>query len=289
VTTAVPSRSGDGSAWSPASGDGSAWSSTRAFGASISAEWLKVTTVRSSYITLVVSLAAMVGVSAIVCASNVSSFDKLGLLERTVFKLTFDPAFSGVSGVFLAQLGVGVLGVLTMTSEYSSGMIRTSLAAVPRRLHLLMAKAIVYLVIALVVGLVGSFCSFLVGQSILSGAGLSTSLSAPGVPRVVIGGGLYLAVLGLLGVGLGAMIRRTAGAVAALFGLLLVLPAIAAALPSPWGPDVSRYLPNEAGSALLHLTDRTDVLAPWTGFAVFAAYAVVAMVLGSTLLLRRDA
>jgi len=255
-------------------------------------EWLKITTLRSSYITLVVSLAAMVGVSSIVCVADVSSYHKLGLFGAAAYRLTFDPAFSGVSGVFLAQLGIGVLGVLTMTSEYGSGMIRTSLAAVPQRLHLLGAKVIIYVAISTVIGLIGSFVSFFVGQSILDGAGLGTTLSAPGVLRVVIGGGLYLAVLGLLGVGIGATVRRTAGGVAALFGLLLVLPAIAAALPSPWGPDISKYLPNQAGSSLLHLEPfnrLTSSLSPWVGFAVFSAYAVAALVLGSILLVRRDA
>lgn len=265
------------------------WSSARAFAAAVRAEWLKVTSVRSSYITLVVSFVAMVGVSALVCGANVHSFDRMDVFSRTAFKLGFDPAFSGVSGVFLAQLGIGVLGVLTMTSEYSSGMIRSSLAAVPVRLHLLAAKSIVYFTIALVIGLAGSLCSFLVGQSILTGSGLSTSLGAPGALRVVVGGGCYLAVLGLLGVGLGTMVRRTAGGVAALFGLLLVLPAIAAAVPAPWGPDVSRFLPNQAGSALLHLTPQSNSLTPWGGFAVFCGYAIVALVLGGLLLVRRDA
>ena len=248
-------------------------------------EWLKITSLRSTYITLVVAIATFVGVSALICAAYVHRYDQLSPVEL----LTFDPAFLSVSGVFLAQLAVGVLGVLTMTSEHSTGMIRTSLSAVPDRLRLLAAKALVFLAVAFAVGLVGSFAAFFLGQAILNGRSIGTSISDPAALRVVVGAALYLAVLGLFALGLGTIIRRTAGAIAAFFGLLLVLPLIVSALPSPWSTDVHRYLPDSAGTAMLRTVRQGDLLPPWGGFALLCGYAAASLVIGAALLLRRDA
>jgi len=176
-----------------------------------------------------------------------------------------------------------------MSSEHSTGLIRTSLVAVPKRVRLLAAKAIIFSVVSLFVGLVGSVAAFFLGQYILSARSIGTSIGQPGVLRVVIGAGLYIAVLGLLALGLGTIVRRTAGGIAAFFGLLLVLPLIAAVLPSPWNSDVSKYLPSAAGTALLRTVPGANVLAPWTGFGLLCAYAAVSLVVGAILLVRRDA
>ncbi|MGH9103679.1 MAG: ABC transporter permease subunit [Acidimicrobiales bacterium] len=247
-------------------------------------EWTKLRSLRSTYWTLLVAVAATIGISAAICAAHVSQDGRLGPGERA----GLDPAFLSISGVFLAQLAVGVLGVLVISSEHTTGMIRTTITAFPQRRMLLWAKAGVFSAVTLVVGLVSTFVGFFVGQAILSGQSMQTSLGHPGVLRVVVGGALYLLVVGLLGLGLGAVFRRTAGAIAVLFGLLLVLPALASALPSPWNQDVMEYLPNSAGSALLHTAHQAGSLGPWVGFAVFCGYAAAALVGGTWLIHRRD-
>src|SRR6201996_45271 len=144
---------------------------------------------------------------------------------------SFDPTAVRLSGVQLAQIATGVLGVLLMTSEYATGLIRTTLAAVPRRLPTLWGKASVLVGAVIAVSIPAVIAAFLVGQSILASHHLSVSLGDPGVARAVIGGALYLAVAALLGLALGALLRSTAGGIAALFGLLFALPILVGFLP----------------------------------------------------------
>ena len=142
------------------------------------------------------------------------------------------------------------------------------------------------------VGLVACFAAFFVGQSILSGSTRlpHASIGDPGALRAVIGGALYLSVLGALGIGLGTILQRTAGAIAALVGLLLILPILVGFLPSPWNTDISRYLPLSAGNEVFRTIKGTSTdLSVWVGFAVFCAYAVVSLIVGAILLSRRDA
>ena len=163
---------------------------------------------------------------------------------------SFDPVAVSLSGVQLAQLAVGVLGVLLITSDYATGLIRTSLAAVPRRLPVLWGKAALLAAAIVAVSLPAGFAAFLAGQSILGRQHLSVSLSQPGVARAVLGSALYLAVAGLIGLGLGALLRGTAGGIAALFGLLFALQIVAGFLPESWSDDVGKYLPSTAGLAV---------------------------------------
>jgi ABC-2 type transport system permease protein len=202
----------------------------------------------------------------------------------------FDPTSFSLNGIFLAQLAVGILGVLVISSEYATGQIRATLGATPQRGLVLGAKVLVFMALSFLVGLVASFAAFFIGQAILSQKFQQASLGDPGVLRAVIGGAVYLAVLGALGVGLGTMLRRTAGAIAALVGLLLILPILVNFLPSPWNNDISKYLPLQAGSNIFSATppSATD-LSLWAGFAVFCLYAIVALVGGAVLLKRRDA
>jgi ABC-2 type transport system permease protein len=252
----------------------------------LGAEWCKLRSLRSTYLTLLVTLLLTAGLSALLCWTYVARYSQLSFSDRI---RVADPAFISVSGVLLAQVAVGVLGVLTMSSEYSTGMIRVTFSAVPRRLEVLAAKVVIFLVVSLGVGVLSGFASFFAGQAILSRIGLGLSITQPGCLRVAFGVALYLGVLGLIGLALGAIIRRTAGAVAALFALLLILPAIASALPSPWDVDILRYLPDQAGIALLHLIVAPGRLAPWNGFVVFVAYGAAALLLAAVLVSRRDA
>jgi ABC-2 type transport system permease protein len=189
---------------------------------------------------------------------------------------SFDPVSVSLSGVQLAQIATGVLGVLLITSEYSTGLIRTTLAAVPRRLPVLWGKAAMVAAAAVVVTLPAALAAFLAGQSVLSGHHLDVSLGHPGVARAVIGSALYLAVSGLVGLALGALLRSAAGAISTLFGLFFALPIVAGFLPGSWSDDIGKYLPSNSGLAvtLVH-PDPASSLPPWTGLGVFCLYAAI--------------
>jgi ABC-2 type transport system permease protein len=251
-------------------------------------EWTKLRTVRSSYWTLIAAVVAMIGLSAILCAVYVAQYAHVSLADRA----TFNPASFSLTGTFLAQLAIGVLGVLVITNEYGSGMIRATFAAIPQRLTILGAKAAVFAAVTLVVTTAASFIAFTLGQSILSSKGIGTSLGAPNAMRTVVGTGLYLAVLGLLALGLGTIIRKTAGAIAALFGLVLVLPPIIGLLPSSMN-SIQKFLPSNAGQALVNpgsiRHSSVPQLAPWAGFGVMCLWAAGILVIAGVMLVRRDA
>jgi ABC-2 type transport system permease protein len=179
--------------------------------------------------------------------------------------------------------------VLVISAEYSTGMIRTTFSAVPTRDTVLRVKAAVFGATAAVVGLISSFIAFFVGQAILSSKHIGASIGDPNVLRAVIGAGLYLAVLGLFALGIGALIRHTAGAIATLFGLIFVLPGIVLALPTSWSNAISKYLPSNAGEAVFRtVTDRAS-LSPWVGFGLFCAYTALALIAAGVVIKRRDA
>jgi ABC-2 type transport system permease protein len=251
----------------------------------LGSEWTKLRTVRSTYWTLLAAAVAMIGLSVIVCSVYVAQYASLSVKD----KATFDPITSSLAGGFLAQLAIAVLGVLVVTSEYSSGMIRATFAAVPQRLTVLAAKATVFASVTFVVSTVACLIAFFVGQAILSTKSIGVGLGAPGALRIVIGSGLYLAVLGLLALGLGTIIRRTAGAIASVFGLIFVLPSLALLLPSSMD-GIQKFLPSNAGQALVGGGSRSSTdLSPWVGFGVFCLYAVAALVIAGATLRRRDA
>jgi ABC-2 type transport system permease protein len=263
----------------------------------IRAEWIKLRSLRSTWNSLLVTVVFVVGLGVLFSALRAHRFNQenanvrfhgpgaIGGLERIL-----DPTLVSLRGVFLAQLAIGVLGVLVITGEYSTGMIRSSLAAVPRRYPVLLAKALVFGVTALVLTEVAAFLAFLLGQQALKSTHLQASLSTPNALRAVIGAGLYLTLIGLLAVGLGFVIRNTAGAIAGVFGIVLVLPLLANALPTPYSTDVSKYLPLNAGTQILMTGDYDhNMLGPWAGIAVTALYAVVALAVGLIVLMRRDA
>ncbi|MEC3997518.1 ABC transporter permease [Actinacidiphila sp. DG2A-62] len=248
-------------------------------------EWIKLRSLRSTFYTLLAAVVALIGLGALFSAFTASHWPSMSAHE----KATFDPALTSLRGFFLAQLAVGVLGVLMISGEYATGMIRASLSAVPRRLPVLWAKAALFAAVVLVVTTVGSVIAFLLGQSLMSSRHIGISLGDPGVLRSVLGVSLYLTVVGLLGVAIGALIRNTAGGIATVFGLLLVVPVLAEALPASWGNHVNQWLPSNAGQSVVALHHEAHTLQPWTGFAVFCLYAVVALAGAAVLLKRRDA
>jgi hypothetical protein len=248
-------------------------------------EWTKLRSVRATYWTLLAAAAATIGLGAVLCLFYINNYMTMSAADRAAF----DPTGYALSGVMLAQLAIGVLGVLVITIEYGTDMIRTTFAAVPQRRLVLGAKALVFTAVTLVTGVVSCLVGFFLSQAILSSHHLQTTIGAPGVLRAVIGGGLYLAVLGLLAFGIGAIVRHTAGAIAAIFGLVLVLPTMAIFLPSSLSNNISPYLPSNAGKAVFSVASQPHTLAPWTGLAVFCAYAAASLLVAGFLVARRDA
>ncbi|GAB2963086.1 ABC transporter permease subunit [Amycolatopsis acidiphila] len=251
----------------------------------LASEWVKFRSLRSSYVALAANIVVLVGFGIMFSAVVDSRWTRMNPIEQA----RFDPTVTSLRGLYLAQLIIGVLGVLVVSGEYSTGMIRASLSAAPRRLPVLWAKLAVFAVVTFAVTVIGSFVAFFAGQAMLSSQHIQTTLGAPGVLRAVLGTALYLTVVGLLGVALGWILRHTAGAIATLFGVLLVLPALVSALPDSWSSHVDPYLPSAAGQALTAVRADPTSLAPWTGFAVFCGYLVVAVIAAAVLLERRDA
>jgi ABC-2 type transport system permease protein len=249
-------------------------------------EWTKLRTLRSTRWSLLAALVAMAGLGPLVAAVQMSRWLQLEPHERAAY----DAINTGVGGYHLAQLAIGVLGVLVISGEYATGMIRSSFMAVPHRLPVLGAKAAVFAAVTFVLMLVASLVSFFAVQAIVTQHGVQHSLGDPGALRVVIGTALFLTVLGVLCVGLGGLVRNTAGGIATFVGLLFVLPGISAILPSSINDAISPYLPINAGTTIATSTfDSTHHLAPWAGFALFCGYAAIALVAAAVGLLRRDA
>jgi ABC-2 type transport system permease protein len=279
----------------------------------VRSEFTKIRSVRSTYWTLIAMFVVCVGIGALFSWGQT---ERLISLEHGV-RLGGQPLPPGVSvkalvahraaqiksmavavslfGLLIGQLIIVVLGALTITSEYSTGMIRTSLTAMPRRSTWFAAKGVVFGTVALVTGLVTSFTAFFVGQAILSSQHVNTTIGHHAVLAQVIGGGLFLAATGLLAFGVGAMLRHSAGAIASGIGLMFVLLILSNFLPSPpsgWfgQADFDKWIPFYAGS---HLWQNqmlgVNPFSPWVGYAVFCAYAAAAIIGGWVLFLRRDA
>ncbi len=199
----------------------------------------------------------------------------------------FDPFITSLTAMVIAQVAFGVLGLLAISSEHTTGMIRTTFAAIPRRRSVLAAKAAVAGAVALAAGMITAFASFLIGQALLSGTHASASLSTPGALRAVLGAGCYMLIVTLIGFGLGAIIRHTAGAITALFGLVLVLPSVATAFPAPWNTRIERLLPDFHAVVAQHPVQ--GMFSPGVSLLVCAAWAVAALGVAGFLVTCRDA
>jgi ABC-2 type transport system permease protein len=249
----------------------------------LNSEWIKFRTLRSSLHTLIGAVLAMVVIGLAVGYSTSTSDWATLAPQDTV-------ASASLQGLFMAQLVIGVLGVLIVTGEYATGMIRSTFAAVPHRLSVLGAKTAVFGAVALISMTAASFAAFLGAQALfLSPDGHGTSLSDPGVLRAVAGTGVYLTLVGVLGVALGWIVRSTAGAISTLVGILTVLPVIVGLLPGSISSDLLPYLPSNAGQAFGSSIRTDDMLAPWSGLGVFVLWVVAALIAAAVLVRRRDA
>lgn len=244
-------------------------------------EWAKLWSLRSTWITLALGLLFLLVFGLIIswqfAAGNLDSdFDRSKAVDLSLF------------GVPFAQLALGVLGVLVTAGEYSTGMIRSTLAAVPRRLPVLWSKAALYGLVALSVGTVGAFVAFLVGGQLVSGTSAAQSLSDAGVARSLLGAGLYLGLVGVIGTGLGALLRSVAGGISVLVGTLILVPGLTSLLPSSWQQNVSPYLPSNAGESMFALTHDSSTLSPGAGLAVFLGWTVLVLAGAAYRLKRND-
>ncbi len=252
----------------------------------IRSEWTKFWSVRSTMWSLIILVVVTLGFSALFSWGTAASFDELSAEERA----TFDSTSTSLGGIFFGQLVIAVLGVLIISTEYSTGAIKTSLAAVPQRMRLLFGKALVFAFVAAVVGFVTSFGAFFLGQLLLASEDLETTLSEPNVLRAVIGGGLYLVGSGLFGFAVGALLRHTAGAITVAVGGLFVLPILTQLLPGEWGDTINKYFLANAGfNVMVARQTDPDALGPWEGYFVFTLYWVVILAVAAVLMKRRDA
>jgi len=261
------------------------------FGRTLRSEFTKIGSVRSTYWTLLMLLAVSVGLGAgisAVVASDWSQPQGPGAPPNI-----YDPTQISIAAlVYLGQLVIVVLGALVLTAEYSTGMIRTSLIAMPRRIVIYVAKAVAFAAVALAVSLATAFIAFFLGQSLLASTHQSATLAGHDVLRALVGSALYITLCGLFAFAAAAIIRNTAGTITAMIGLLFVLPVLVNLLP--WHNDLVRWLPSSAARAISATVwnsgpQNSHLFSPWDQFAVFAVYTAVLLVVGGILFRKRDA
>jgi ABC-2 type transport system permease protein len=255
------------------------------FGATAHSEWIKFRSVRSGPAVLLgTALVVLLG-ALVLELSNRHGWAAMSASARA----SFDPVYTSLMGILLAQLFVGALGVTTVTGEYTSGLIRGTFTATPQRLQVLAMKALIFVAVAWAWCTALCFGAFFIGQSLLTSPAKHVAIGDPGVLTAVFGGGLYLTLVGLFGLLIGVVVRRTAGALTALFGILVVLPVVAAEVPGTISSNVAEYLPGNAGDQawrLLHTGAYT--LGPWQGLGVLGGYVAATAVAAFVLIRTRD-
>jgi ABC-2 type transport system permease protein len=259
----------------------------RARGA-LAAEWIKLRSVRSTYLALAAAAVTAVALGYLVTHYQANTTPTWAHMSRQA-RATWDPVSFSLVGLAIAQLAFGVLGVLAISSEHTTGLIRTTLAALPRRRAVLAAKAAATGAVTLVAGELIAFATFYTGQQALSAKHLNMALAHPGVLRGVLAAGLYLAVITLVGLGLGALIRHTAGATAALFGLVFLIPQVIHAMPAPWNTSIGKYMLDNAGQQMTALHGAPGYLSPGPSLIICLAYAAAALAAAAVVITRRDA
>ncbi len=253
------------------------------FAGALRSEFTKIRSVRSTYWTLLAMFVVVVGFGAL--ASTGAAHGPHGPF--------FDPTRQSLAGLYIGQLIIGVLGVLVISSEYSTGMIRTTLTTNPHRGVMIAAKGVVFTVVALVTSLVTSFAAFFLGQALMSSDHISTTIGSPNVLRAVIGGALFLTACGVLAFGLGLLIRHSAGGIGAVVGLLFVVTILVNFLPQSWQNHVDKWIPALAGGQLWMTVGQspgnTPMFGPWPSFAILCGYAAIAVAAAVILFRKRDA
>ncbi|MFD4831640.1 ABC transporter permease subunit [Streptomyces uncialis] len=250
----------------------------------IRSEWTKIRSVSSTVWTLGLAFVVTVALGMLISTLAKNDFGNLSPQDR----LTFDPTLVSFAGMSLGQLAMIVFGVLVVSNEYSTGMIRTSLAAVPQRGTFLFGKVAVATALALVVGMITSFVTFFLGQTILGR--YRADLSDPGVLRAVIGGGLYMALIAMFSMGVAAMLRSPMLSLGILMPFFFLISAILGNVSAT--EKVGRFLPDQAGSKIMQVVQPLDddtPYGPWGGLGIMVLWVAVALIGGYVLLKRRDA
>jgi hypothetical protein len=254
------------------------------YGDALHSEWTKFRTVRATFWCLFIGAFLGVGLSALVSGISASRYHS----DPTIH-FGWDPVNHSLRPLLIAHLVFAVFGVITVTSEYSTGMIRTSLAAVPKRIRMMSAKLLVFTAAALVAGLAIAIAAFSLSQALIHGQAPSASLHQHLVLRAVIGAGLYLALLGLLGSAVGVLMRHAAAGIAVMVGLMLVLPGIVAALPNSWSQPIEKFWPTQAGQQVYVVHRDSHTLTSWLGFGWMALFTLIVLIAAFAVLQRRDA
>ena len=253
--------------------------------ASTRAEWLKFRTVRSSILGVVVTVVLTIGLGVLVAIVTRKNWNQLSAIRVA----TFDPVSVSLVGTILAQFAVGVIGALFITTEYSSGSIRTTMAAVPNRFRLIASKAIVLALSIAVIGELVCFAAFLIAQQIFRGVVPTASLSNTAVLRSVMLAGLYLTLLALFGFALGLILRQSAASISVFVAVLLIVPLIGLFLPQSWQNDFSRFEPSTLGQSMESPLNQVNAFGAWSATLLLLVYVVVMLTIAMTLFKRRDA
>jgi ABC-type transport system involved in multi-copper enzyme maturation permease subunit len=251
----------------------------------IRSEWTKLWTLRSTRWSLLLAFAAQAGLGPLIAVIEMSRWSQLSLQAR----LTIDPIDKSLGGWHLAQLALAILGVMTMTGEYHTGMIRSSLMAVPRRLPVLWSKLLVFSAVTLALMVAGAFIGFLAAQAIFAEHHVNATLGSAHALRAIFGAALVSTATGAMCIALGTIVRRTAGGIALFVGVFYVLPGLVEILPAATVNAVAPYLPSTVTSGLAQALAQPNSFTPWGGFALFCGYTAVVIVIAALLLERRDA
>ena len=251
----------------------------------IRSEWTKLWSLRSTRWSFLIAFLAQAGLGPLFAVIEMDRWKQLSLAER----LFFNPVDHALAGYHFAQLAIGVLGVLVISGEYSTGQIRSSLLAVPKRLPVLWAKLIVFASVSFMLMFAGSLIAFFASNAIFVQHHVNIGIGAPHAFRAVIGSALYLTGIGIICTAFGTMIRSTAGGISTYVGILFVLPPVLLLLPDSTNHAINPYLPSVAGSGIAMALQQAHAFSPWGGFALFCGYVVLAVAAAAYLLRARDA
>jgi hypothetical protein len=248
-------------------------------------EWIKFRSVRSTIMGFLLTFVLTIGLGVLITVALRGHWSQASPADR----FTFDAVSTSLAGTYFASFAVGVIGILFITSEYSSGSIRTTLAAVPNRVRLTLSKLIVLAVSMVIVSEIVCFITFLMGQAIYSGVVPTASLASSAVLRSVLFAGVYLTLLAVLGFAIGLILRQSGACISVFTSILLIIPLIIFFLPQSWQSSVAKYEPSALGRAMMSTSPPSGDFGAWTALMVLVIYVVIVLGVGTTMLVRRDA
>lgn len=247
-------------------------------------EWQKLLPIHKTSRIIAVAIGLAVAVSAAVAAAMASSAKTMTLADRHAF----DSIGISLQGVNAAVLAVAVFGVLCMTREYATGMIAVTFLAHPKRLRVLAAKLMTHATVAFIGGALACVAALAIGQAVLGTQGLASGWSDPSLVSPLLGGVVYLVLLCVWGVALGALLRTSASAITWIASLLVVAPVIVQILPESVVAKIERWLPSQMGAGAMSTRHNPHLFSPWMGLAVLGCYVVITLVAAGWRMARTD-